>query len=71
MVMARINPERSILTIVRHEGVWSVELDGETFGHSSSKDEARASANKQARLMQDGGRPCEIRVEGEIGFGAR
>lgn len=69
--MARINPERTILTIARHDGLWAVELDGEAFGHTPDKEEARASANKQARMMQDGGRPCEIRVEGEIGFGAR
>ena len=60
--------ERSILSVVRHDGGWAVELDRDHFGYSSDKEVAKAAANKQARQMQDEGRPCQVRVSGEHGF---
>jgi hypothetical protein len=60
--------DRAVLTVARHEGVWSVELDGERFGHSPDKEEAKAAANRHARQIQDEGRPCQVRVSGEHGF---
>lgn len=63
------NNDRAVLTLARSEGVWSVEFEGEQFGHSSEKEVARAAASKRARNIQDGGRPCEIRIVGEPFFG--
>lgn len=59
---------RAVLTVVRHEGGWAVELDGELFGHSREREVARAAANRRAREIQDAGRPCQVRVSGETGF---
>jgi len=61
-------PDRAVLTVVRHEGSWMVELDGEFFGPCPDKEVAKAAANKRAREMQDNGRPCQVRVSGELGF---
>lgn len=59
--------ERAVLTVLRHAGAWAVEHDGEFFGQSSDKEVAKASANKRAREMQDSGRPCLVRVSGDLG----
>ena len=64
----RMVPDRAVLTVMRHDGLWAVEHEGDYFGHSADKDVARASANKKARQMQDGGTPCLVRVSGEHGF---
>ena len=64
----RMIPDRAILTVVRHEGSWMVELDGEMFDPCLDKEIAKAAANKRAREMQDGGRPCQVRVSGELGY---
>jgi len=64
----RMVPDRAILMVARHEGVWSVEHDGQTFGHSRDKEVAKAAANRKAREMQDSGRPCQVRVHGEHGI---
>lgn len=64
----RTVPDRAVLTVTRHEGVWRVEHDGDTFGHSPDKEIAKAAANRHAREMLDGGRACEVRVFGEHGF---
>jgi hypothetical protein len=48
--------------------VWAVESAGEFFGHSVDKEVAKAAANKRARVVQEGGRPCQVRVSGETGF---
>lgn len=60
--------ERAVLTVAVHDGVWAVELDGDHFGHSPDKEIVKATANKRARQMQDNGRPCQVRVSGEMGF---
>lgn len=57
-----------MLTVTRHEGVWVVEHEGAFFDHSSDKEVVKASANKRARQMLDGGRACQVRVSGEHGF---
>ncbi len=54
--------------MARHDGLWAVEHEGEHFGHSADKEEVKATANKHARAMHDGGRPCQVRVSGELGF---
>lgn len=64
----RMVPDRAVLTVTRHEGVWSVEHEGEHFGHSPDKEIAKAAANRHARTMLDGGQACEVRVYGETGF---
>ncbi len=65
----RMIPDRAVLTIAREDGVWRVEHEGETFGHSREKEVARAAAVRRAREMQDNGQACELRVSGEHGFG--
>jgi hypothetical protein len=64
----RNDPARAVLTVAKHEGLWAVELEGQRFGHSIEKEEAKAAANKHARQMQDGGRACQVRVSGEHGY---
>jgi hypothetical protein len=60
--------DRAVLTVVRRQGQWAVELDGDLFGHSRDKEIAKAAAHCRAREMQDAGRPCQVRVSGETGF---
>lgn len=64
----RALPDRTVVTVTRHQGVWRVEHEGESFGHSADKEIAKAAANRHARAMLDGGRACEVRVFGEHGF---
>jgi len=64
----RMTTDRTILTVARHEGSWSVEQDGVHFGQSAEKEIAKAAACRRARTLQDGGRACQIRVSGEHGF---
>lgn len=64
----RAELDRAVLTVLRHDGGWAVEHEGEHFGHSGDKEVAKASAHKMARQMQDGGKPCQVRVSGEHGF---
>ncbi|HEY2750785.1 hypothetical protein [Phenylobacterium sp.] len=60
--------DREILTVARHEGRWAVEHHGVFYDHAIEKEEAKAAANKRARALQDQGRPCQVRVNGEHGF---
>ena len=60
--------DRSVFTVLRHDGQWAVEHEGRYFGHSPEKDVAKAAANRQAREAQDKGELCQVRVEGEHGF---
>ena len=64
----RMVTDRAVLTVLRHEGVWAVELDGELFGRSQDQEVAKAAANRRAREIQDTGRACQVRVSGETGF---
>ncbi len=66
----RMVPNRAVLTVKRSEGVWRVEHEGEAFGHSPDKEVAKAAAHRHARSMQDGGRPCQVQVQGELGYRA-
>jgi hypothetical protein len=59
---------RAVLSVTRSDGVWSVEHEGKSFGHSNDKEVAKAAANRRAREMQDGGTPCQVKIWGEIGF---
>lgn len=59
--------DRATFTVAPHMGGWAVEHDGE-FVACASKEEAKAAANKGARAAQDSGRPCQVRVSGELGF---
>jgi hypothetical protein len=60
--------ERAVLTVLRHDEAWAVELDGEIFGQSRDPSVSRAAANRRARELQDSGRACQVRVSGETGF---
>jgi len=60
--------DRAVFTVLRHDGHWAVEHEGEFFGHSADKEVARAFATKRARQCQDGGRACQVRVHGELGY---
>jgi hypothetical protein len=60
--------ERAVLTVLRHEGAWAVELEGELFGQSRDREIAKAAAYRRAREMQDSGRACQVRISGETGF---
>lgn len=64
----RMISERAVLSVVRHEGLWVVEFEGEYFDHAADKEIAKAAANKRARAMQDAGRQCQVRISGEFGF---
>jgi hypothetical protein len=64
----RTDLDRAVLTVLRHDGGWAVEHEGEHYGHSGDKEVAKACAHKMARQMQDGGKPCQVRVSGEHGF---
>jgi hypothetical protein len=64
----RMVPERAVLTVTRHEGLWQVEHEGEAFGHSPDKEVAQAAANRHAREMLASGKPCQVRVRGETGY---
>lgn len=64
----RMVPDRTVLTVTRHDGVWQVEHEGATFGHSAEKEVAKAAANRHAREMTDKGHPCQVRVQGELSF---
>jgi len=66
----RMVPERAVLTVTRHDGVWQVEYDGQAFGHSRDKEIAKAAAHRRAREMMDAGSFCEVRVSGEHGVWA-
>lgn len=68
--MARIEIQREIFAVIRHEGGWAVEHDGELFDHAHDKEECKAAANKRARAAIEEGRPCQVRVAGEHGFAA-
>lgn len=54
--------------MLRHNDLWAVECAGEHFGHARDKSEVKATANKRARQMQDGGQACLVRVIGENGY---
>lgn len=64
----RMIMDRAVLTVVRHEGDWAVELDGEVFGKSHDQQIAKAAANRRALEIQASGRACQVRVSGETGF---
>jgi hypothetical protein len=66
----RTTTERTTLTVLRREGVWRVELEGQHFGHSPDKEIAKAAAHRRAREMQDKGQACQVKVFGEHGFWA-
>lgn len=60
--------EREVLLVLRHDGGWAVEHDGEHFGHSPDKEVAKASAHKRAREIVTSGRGAQVLVVGEHGF---
>jgi hypothetical protein len=61
----KIAVERSVLKVIRVEGVWQVEYEGQPFGHSPEKAVAEAAARRRAREMCDAGGLCQIQVMGE------
>ncbi|UAL11231.1 hypothetical protein [Caulobacter segnis] len=63
--------DRTVLTVLRRDGGWSVEQDGDYFGQSPDKEVAKAAAHRRAASLHQSGRPCQIRVTGEHGFRGR
>ena len=61
-------PNRTILRVMRHEGGWAVEEDGQFFGHSYDREVAKAHASKRARELHDVHRGCQVRMNGEAGY---
>jgi hypothetical protein len=57
--------ERSVFTVLRSGDAWAVEYEGETFGHASDKEVAKAWAHKRARAVIDGGGAARVQVYGE------
>lgn len=57
-----------MLRVIRHDGWWAVEHDGQHFGHSPDKEVAKASAHKKAMQLQERGCACQVRVAGEEWF---
>lgn len=64
----RMIQDRAVLTVIRNDGWWAVEFDGQVFGRSPDKEVAKAAANKRARQLQDNGQACQVRVTGELGY---
>jgi len=62
---------RTVLTVLRHDGGWSVEQDGDFFGQSADKEVAKAAAHRRALSLHESGRACQIRISGEHGFWGR
>ena len=60
--------DRVVLSVVRHDGMWAVEQAGAHFGHAPDKEVVKATANKRARALAEGGHACQVRVFGELGF---
>jgi len=62
---------RVILTVSPHEDGWAVEQDGSYSDQSANKEEAKAAATKQARRLIDSGMPCQVIVQGDVGYFVR
>jgi hypothetical protein len=67
----RLAVSRTVLTVSPHEGGWAVEHEGVYSDASESKEEAKASATKQARRLTDGGTACQVIVSGDVGYFVR
>ena len=57
-----------IFRIVPQDGAWCVEHEGRYSNRSRDKAEVIASATKLARESISGGRPAQVRVDGEAGY---
>ena len=57
-----------IFSVIRNDGAWAVEHEGELTNRSRDKAEANAAASKLARAAISQGRMVQIRVEGESGY---
>jgi len=69
MIAAKtVDRVREVYTVTRHLDGWAVEHDGVYTDISSSKDEAKAAAHKNARAAHDAGRLCQVTVSDETGF---
>jgi hypothetical protein len=62
----RIEADRAVFTVTRHNRLRAVDAD--FFGHSPDKEIAGAEAAKKMRELHDTGHGCQIRVRGELGF---
>ena len=47
-----------------------MECEGEQFGHSPDREVAQAAAHRKAREMQDGGKPCQVKIMGDNSWAA-
>lgn len=66
-----MNVVRTLFTVFKDERGWVVESAGKILGRHADKEEAKAAAYKRARVSQDAGKPCMVRVSGEHGFVAK
>jgi hypothetical protein len=57
-----------IFQVVQNEGAWLVEHEGVLSDRTIYKAEAMASATKLARASSLGGKPAQVRIEGETGY---
>jgi hypothetical protein len=58
-----------IFRVIQHaDGAWGVDHDGKQSNRTRDKAEAIASATKLARESIFGGRPAQVRVDGETGY---
>jgi hypothetical protein len=68
MALHPLSNPRAVFTIMRFEGGWAVEHDGEYLDRCRTREEATASATRRANLSQNAGRPSKIVVADEPTF---
>jgi hypothetical protein len=69
--MARVSIGPSgpdIFAVCRHLNGWAVRHEGAYSNLSTSREEAMASANRQARATSTSGRPSRVTVSDDPGF---
>ncbi|ODT89875.1 MAG: hypothetical protein ABS78_00630 [Phenylobacterium sp. SCN 70-31] len=64
----RSEASRVVIHVLRHEGGWAAEFEGELFAYSLDKEISRAGALRRARTLFDAGRACQVTVQGETAF---
>jgi len=61
----QIGSDSAVFTVLRLGNAWAVECQGEVFGHAASQETARASAQRRAREVVDGGGAARVHIAGE------
>lgn len=68
MAQTQAQRDRVVLRVGPHENGWAFEQEGEWLCQSANREEARAAATKQARMLMDSGRACQVVMHGELGY---